>query len=530
MFQRITSIFSHRPQVGQDQPSLQAATELPSPPLPTGLRGKQITLPSFMRTARPSTEQALPAEDRRLANTDITTLRNGTSSRSIIRDFVRSSPDLSAAIGAYVRVGITSGYTAIAHNLDGTFNAEATAAVAQVITRMNILNDYAIGFDDSQSLRSVSETFARDLLMTGAMSGELVLDKARLPDKIQAISTSQIRLYPSKDGRKVRPVQEVSGEEFELDVPTFFMVSLDQDSLDAYPASPLEASIQATIFSADFMNDVRKIVKRAIHPRMTVVIDEERLLKMAPKEVLQDEQKWKEWQDRVLSDIESRVNGLNPEDALVVFKTFDIRVVDHGNTNLANEYKVIQEMIDAKASAGAKVMPVALGKQNSTSNTASSETLLFIKYVEGTVWAKLNEMFSKIFTLAARLLGHDVYVAFQYNAIDLRPDSELESFKALKQSRILEQLSLGLISDEEAAILLTGHLPPAGAPRLSGTGFRPNTSIQPAGNGLNGAAAPSNSGSTLNQRLQPETPTGGARGQNRQAQVLNLPTASGSGT
>ena len=82
---------------------------------------------------------------------------------------------------------------------------------------------------------------------------------------------------------------------------------------------------------------------------------------------------------------------------------------------------------------------------------------------------------------------------------------------------MLELLSLGYLSDEEASIMLTGKLPAAGAPKLSGTGFRANTSVQPAGTGYNGAT---NDGSTMNQNLKSDAPTGGARGSNKKAEGM----------
>ncbi len=500
-------------------PEVEGAAELPASPLPTA-KGKQKVLPSYLRTAKPNPKTALTLTDRATLNTDINTLRVSTSTRETIRQFIKSSPDLSAAVVSYIRTGITSGYTAPAKNMDGTFNPEATAAAAQVITRMNILNDYTIGFDGSPSLRSLCETWAKELLTYGAMAGELVLDKVRLPDFIQAISVSQVTLHPSSDGKRLIPHQKVGGEDIELDIPTFFMVTLDQDPLNAYSESPIESSLQAVLASGDFMNDIRRIVKKAIHPRVVVTIDEERFRKTIPQDMLHDSEKLSAYMNTIISNLAEQVNGLEPEDALVVFDTIGVEVLDHGNTQLHNEYKVIQGLLDAKMITGAKVLPTILGQAGATANTASAEVLMFMKYVEGSVWGKLNEMLSKILTLAVRLLGHDVYIDFSFNPIDLRPDAELESFKALKQSRVLELLSLGLISDEEASIQLTGHLPPQGYKPMSGTGFRPNTSLQPAGDGYNGA---SNSGSTMNQNLKSDAPSGGARGQNKKAEAEVVP-------
>lgn len=498
---------------------MSAATELPKDPLPVA-KGKQQVLPSYLRTAKPNPENRLTLDERRTANTDITTYRTSTSTRETIRQFIKASPDLSAAVTSYIRTGITSGYVAAAKNTDGTFNPEATAAAAQLITRMNILNDYTIGYDDGLSIRSLCEVWAKELLTYGGMAGELVLDKVRMPEKVQPISISQIELFPSRDAKRAIPHQKLGGEDIELDIPTFFMVSLDQDLLTAYAESPIEPSLQAVLFSADFMNDIRRIVKRAIHPRVVVTINAEQFAKEIPPDIAQDHVKLVEYRNEVITTIQNQINGLAPEDALVVFDTLGIEVTDHGNTNLSNEYKVIQELADAKMSTGAKVLPTVLGHSSGTSNVASAEVLMFMKYVEGSVWSKLNEMLSKILTLAVRLLGHDAYVEFSFNAIDLRPENELETFKALKQSRVLELLSLGLMSDEEASLLLTGHLPPQGYKPMTGTGFRPNTSVQPVGDGYNGA---SNSGSTMNQNLKSDAPSGGARGQNKKADGEVIP-------
>lgn len=490
---------------------LMAATQLATPQTPKA-PNRALTLPSYMTSSKPNPSSALTLNDRQLANTDITTLRTGTSSRQVIADFVRASPDLSAAVTSYVRLGVTEHYTAIAYNPDRTCNPEATAALAHLITIMDVLPDYSNGFDDSQSLRGLSETWARQLMLTGALAGELVLDKMRLPSKIQAIQTAQIKFYPTADAKRKTPKQEVSGNTVDLDVPTFFYVSLDQDPNDAYSSSPIEPAIQATIFSADFMNDIRRIVKRAIHPRMVVTINEEKFRKSLPPDVQGDSQKVLAYQNQIIASLQDQINGLEPEQALVVFDTLGIDVKDHGNTNLANEYEVVQGLADSRLVAGAKTMPTVLGKSDGTSNVASTEAMMFVKYAHGTITAKLNEMFSSIFTLAVRLLGHDVYVEFKFGEINLKPEAELESFYSMRQSRVLELLSLGLLSDEEASIKLTGKLPPKGFKPLSGTGFF-NAKAVPAGDGYNGA---SNNGSTLNQNMAPDTPTGKKGGQSKE--------------
>lgn len=507
-----------------EPPSGGRAAGLQPVPVPK-VRPGQASMPSYLTTAKPSKDSPLPRVDRNLVNQDLTTVRQGASTRQVLRDMVAASPDLSGAVTSYVRTAITSGYVATAHNMDKTVNPEATQALQSLLTWFDVMTDPALGYDDSASLRGICETWVRELLLEGAMAGELVLNKARLPDKIQPISVGQIRFFPSSDGKRLIPQQVLAGEEISLDIPTFFMVYLDRDVTSVYPTSPLEPAQQPVLFSADFMQDIRRVVKRAIHPRVIVTLNEEKFLASMPLEVQADETKAIEYRNQVLADIEARINGLEPEDALVVFDSIGVEVKDHGNTNLSNEYSVIQKMVDAKMATGAKVLPTALGQSNGTSNTASTEAVLFVKYVEGMAWSKLNEMLSRMLTLAVRIMGYDVYVSFRFNPIDLRPDSELEAFRSMRQSRILDLLSLGLITDEEASIQLTGQLPPAGYKPLSGTGFRASAKTEPAGAGYNGAT---NDGSTLNQNLKSDAPDGVKGGQGKQdsqkkaAEVVNL--------
>jgi hypothetical protein len=268
-----------------------------------------------------------------------------------------------------------------------------------------------------------------------------------------------------------------------LDIPTFFYAALDQDLLEPYSSSPFESAIQPVLFSTEFMNDLRRVVKRAIHPRLDIQIVWEKFKESLPSDAAHDSKILREYMNTFIADVQSRVNGLNPEDAMVHFDSVVAAYINNGNTTTNKEYEVLGNMVDAKVATGAKVMPSVLGHGSGSQNVASTEAVLFVKSAEG-MQRKLNEIYSRAFTLAVRLFGFDVYVEFAYEKIDLRPDAELESFKTMRQERILRQLSLGMISDEEACLTLTGALPPPGMPKLSGTMFMdaPKTTGAPTSN------------------------------------------------
>lgn len=508
MFEKLRARFR-----GGNVTSVEAASQLPPAPPPKVKPGAK-TVPTYLTSAKPA-ETALPKKDRRLATTDVTTFRNGASTADVLRDFAAASPDLSSALFAYLRVGITKGYTAVAKNVaDGTFNPEATSLLQQIITRMDVLPDYSEGFSGTWSLRSISESLAKECVLNGAMAGELVLDKSRLPARIQPISTTGISFIPDKG--ILRPVQKVGGQDIDLDVPTFIYVALDQDLREAYASSFMEPAIKATVFAEDFIQDLQRVAKRSVHPRLYVKLIEKMIRDGMPPEAQHDDKKQAEYLNNLIADVETKINGLNPEDALVMYDSLEIDYLNNGNISIGDEWRTLYEIVNAKLSTGAKAMPAILGHGVGSQNVASVESMLFVKYASGAIKAKLDEFFSRMFTLAVRLFGLDVVVEFKYDEIDLRPEAELEAFRQTKQSRVLELLSLGFYTDEEASLQLVGKLPPAGFKTLSGTMFM----VKKAQGDAN-PNGESNGGSALNQSQQSDQPAQG-RGQNSKASPVKV--------
>lgn len=520
MFARLTQWLGW----GKSEPQAKAApaapgktgsTQLPPQPVPK-VKGGAQSMPSWMKTAK-QTSSFLPKEERRLASTDLVTAYRNGDAFTTVRDFGSASPDLAAAVFAYLRVGITSKFTAVARNQDGSFNREATLLLQQIIARMDIMPNYADGFSGTWSLRSISESWAKEIMFYGACSGELVLDKTRLPAMIQPVSVTNLKFIADIGKGSLRPIQYLAGQQIDLDIPTFFYTALDQNLLQPYSASMLEPAIKGVIFSEEFMMDLQRVVKRAVHPRLSVTIDEEKFRKNIPADIAFDPDKVATYLNTVISQIEEKLAGLSPEDALVYFDSLGIDYVNNGNVSLSQEWTALSDMINAKVSTGAKTLPGILGHGSGSQNVASTESMLFVKSASSAIKEKLDEMYSRIFTLAVRLFGYDVVCYFKYADIDLRPEIELESFKGVKQARVLELLSLGFLSDEEAGLELTGSLPPDTFQPLSGTMFykaTPMGAAPGAGSGQDTATkGPSNDGSALNQNLN-KTPPKGVKGKN----------------
>lgn len=493
MFEFITDRFKAK----VESPNVQAGPgSLPPVQLPKPPKG-QSTIPSFKTQVGRATS-ALPQGDRRLANTDVTTYRTGANTRAVLRDMAGSSPDLSSTLNAYNRVGIPSRYTVIARDMDGAINRESTKIAQELLRRLCFLGDPSLGWNPTTDIQSLSESLARELVLYGAMGLELVLDKSRTPAYLQPVSVTKIQ-WKEEDGG-VYPVQVVAGNEVSLDIPTFFYLSVDQDLLTAYSDSMVESSIQAILADGYFLNSLRQSMQRVIQPRLIATLIEEKVKEGIPPEIVNDPEKLGAFYTNLIGQLTTQLTDLQPEEALVSFDNVEYRMLspDSSGGRVGETLAAVQKLIESKLAAGSKTMPSVLGRDTGAS-AATTSTMLFMKNAD-VVRRKLNAIYSRALTVAVRLLAQDVFVEFTYEELDLRPDGELEAYKAMKQSRTLELLSLGLIEDDEASINLTGRLTPDGMAPLSGTMFK---------SGSANIGNPQSQTSTMGVKdeLKPSTPT-----------------------
>lgn len=455
----------------------------------------------FNKQSKPDTNTAYPRPTGKAVIRDVaSTLRQASTNHAAVQAALYSSSDVGAAANAYNRLGIPEAYTIVARNIDGTINREATKLANSLADQWSKMPDFANGFSQINSLRSTSEALGLEIMQTGAAALELVLDKNYLPMKLVPVSVPSIKFYPEAGGKTLKPRQAQTNVEVDLDIPTFFWVSLDQNLREVYSHSPFEPGLQEILADAQFSQDMRRISRRSVHPRLQVTLDREKLERTIPMNIATDPEKVADYFNTLVAGIENAINGLNPEDALVHYDFMKVSYVEGGVADNAQSFATLKDILNEKVSTGVKTLPSVLGHGAGSQNVASVETLIFMLSADGIVRQKLNEIYSKAFTLAVRLFGLDVLVDFKYDDIELRPKTELEAFRTMRQSRVLELLSLGFLTDDEAGLELTHRITPEGFKPLSGTGFFKGGT--PVNNNPLG-----NQQGALQQDLKPTTPT-----------------------
>ena len=419
------------------------AATLKTKPQTTVLPRKLVTgIQTVDLSTKKGVDVSLPDSSAFYLNTDIASVRSATTAYEAMRSLVKVSGDVAMSVTSYVRLANTElrfkVYDA-AHQL----SADGMLALRSLLASFSNLNDYTYGYDDRIPLTGVSESLLMEIMLTGACALELVLDKARLPFRLQPVSPSKLkwRISTIDTGNgvnhKIIPWQQAQGVTVLLDVPTFFTARLDHDVTATYPKPPMEAAINSAIFSAEVLQDIRRVVRRSGHSRLLVTLNTEQLLKAAPLDARGDAAKMQAWLEEVRASLENQLAGLNPESGLVVFDSVTAEYLN-SEIGASADYGPFIDIVDGQLATALRTPPSILGKRmGGSQNVSSSESLLFLKHVEG-IHKPVEAVFSRAITLAIRLLGFDGYVEAKYCPVNLRPKEELEAFAQMKQARVLE--------------------------------------------------------------------------------------------
>lgn len=415
-----------------------------------------------------------------LLNNPARNYRVASSITQLIRHLCRAEGSISSGLHSLVQVANNTFTLTAYDSKTHEFSVEGTRLAEAVRASLETLYDFSGGFSTKKSLETLIGNQLREVAITGAVAGELVFDKALIPNEITVVPFES--LTPVSNGKGgFYYKQVVSGEEdIELDYSNFFVSFSSQDAGQPYAISMFESAIKLVIMFEEFIEDIRRSVRTSGHSRTTVTLNVETVLKTVPANIKEDPAKLKAYLEQVRDAVAAQLESLSPEQALVLF---DYAAADVLNSGLGSkvDYTPLLNVISGLYATSMKTPPSAIGLRLEGGSQAlgNVESLIFLKSAKS-LQAPVEELLGRAFTLACRALGQDVYVSFEFDPINLRPDEELEAFRTMKQTRILELLSLGFITDDYAAHLLNSGFRPTGSPALSGTMFATNKAAQPS--------------------------------------------------
>lgn len=439
--------------------------------------------------------QALATDSFSVLNRSVQELRRQDQIPEALRQLVSFDGTTSTGIFNFVEVAHSPYRVAAYDPVTHAYSPEATRLAHSFIARLNSLHDYSKGYSDRLSMDGVVEMGLLEAVTSGAVCNELVLDKARLPESINVFSYDTM-VWKAKNGSRY-PVQNGATGEISLDYPTIFISESHRFASKARARSMMEPAINTSWYFNEFIEDMRRTVRSQGNSRLVVTLNSEKVVASATDEVKADPDLLRQYLENVRGDVETVLTALNPEDALVMYDSAEADAVRMLGEK--SDYVPLLQNLSGTLATSLKTSPSIIGlRVEGSQSLSNTESLIFLKLCRA--MQKLVETnLSRVLTLAVRLYGVDAYVEFRFDPINLRPEDELEAFKTMRQARVLELLSLGLLTDDEAALEFGVWQRPDGAPELSGTMFLQTKSID--------ASKASPNDDPQGRALQPDTPS-----------------------
>ncbi|TPJ51680.1 MULTISPECIES: hypothetical protein [unclassified Mesorhizobium] len=402
--------------------------------------------------------------------TDLFTTRQSDDSRTLLQSLFKFDPDVSAALNAYLTMANTD-WIVLARDLEQNIDRDATKSLMLAIEKIGRPTDYTLGFQLKKSMRSIAEELRYMCLLRGGIAAELIVDKQLLPDRIRNVDLSTVQWYEKKPG-EYKPIQKISGsnDEINLDIPTFFVSHYRKDPTSIYGHSTFVSSINTIAARQQVINDLYRIMRLTGFPRMQVEVVEEVLTKNAPENIKSDDVKLREWKANRLGEIRAVIEGLRSDQPLIHFDSVQPSIMNDAKPGAGVDITAVIETLNAQNQAALKTMATVIGRGASGVNTGSVEARIAAMNAD-----ELNEPVAELlqnaFSFILHQQGFQGFVEVLFRKAELRPDTELEPQLTLKASRLRQDLSDGLITDDEYHLWMYGRLRPDSAPEMAGTGF-----------------------------------------------------------
>lgn len=435
---------------------------------------------------------ALPAFREHL--TDLFDTRATLDSRSLIQEMFKHDPDMSATVHAFLTMADTTPVFLV-RDENRQLDPAGQELLNKILTAFTTRMDYSKGFKIVPSLQSIAESCRYMLLLRGALGAELVISKEFFPTEFRMIDMGKVEWFERAAGQYTPQQTTLSGKKISLDVPQFFATWFRQDPTTIYSYSPFVSAINTIAARQQVINDLYRIMQVTGYPRMEITVLEEVLMKNAPADSKTTKAAREAYLNAQLSAIQGVISSLRPNQAFIHTDSVQTGVMNEKSPAMAIDITSVINTLNSQNQAGLKVMATIIGRGESGVNTASVEARVFSLSAQA-LNGPIGDLWSQAFTLALRLHGSTSFVECFFQPVEMRSDTELETQKLVRAQRLKEDLSLGLITDEEYHLWVHNRLPPSGVPKLSGTNFQQSgnagvdvTALSPNGDPVGRAAS-----------------------------------------
>lgn len=401
---------------------------------------------------------------------DIFETRSANDSRTLMADMFVHDSDLSAAVNGYLTLANTDLMIWVTNPSDGKIDRALTMQLQAMITALTEPFDYSRGFQLKPDLPTTAEEMRYMGLLRGGIGTELVFDKQLVPDRLENIDLATVQWIEKNPGEyKPFQIDTATNKEISLDIPSFWVAFHRRDPTKIYQAGNFVAAINSIAARQLVINELYAIMRMTGYTRMSVAVTEEIIVKNAPVQLKTDPVKLREYLNGRLQAIASSLQALKSGVPFIHWDSVKPSILNDKNPGAAMDIRPVIEVLNQQQQAALKTMPTVLGR-GQNGQVAGAEARFAAMCAD-----ELNKPVAmnlrRAFQFMLNVNGIAGIVHCRYIPAELRPDLELEPQRVMKSARLKDDLSLGLIDDQEYHMQMYGRPAPDGAPELSATGF-----------------------------------------------------------
>lgn len=396
--------------------------------------------------------------------------RLAQSSQDLLKAMFKQDPDVSAAVGAFLTLSDTP-MTMLVRDLDGNIDTAASGELPKLVRALTSATDYTLGFSFKPSLPLLIQEMRYMMMLRGAIGNELVFDKNLVPSRLQHVDMASIEWLEKEPGvYKPRQIQAGKNEGQMLDIPSFFVAFHRRDPTSIYATSDFVSVINTAAARTQVINDLYRIMQITGFPRIDIKVLEETLVENAPESIKNDVNALRDWTNERMQDVASQFATLRSDQSFVHTDSIEASILNDKNPGAGLQIEQVIEVLNSQNQAALKTMATVIGRGSGAAGVASVEARIAALNADQ-LNVPIRAQLEQAFTFLINVFGIPGFVEIEFAPAELRPRMELEAQKSLKAARLRQDLSDGLVTDEEYHLQMYGRLPPAGVEALSGSGF-----------------------------------------------------------
>jgi hypothetical protein len=319
------------------------------------------------------------------------------------------------------------------------------------------------GSPDIQINRLILAGFIR-----GAFFSEIVFDNST-PVDLATPDPYSARFRKVNDpirGQIFQLGQWQGGKFVELTAPSISYIPIDPLPNSPYGRAMVSPALFTAIFLLGMLHDIRRVVQQQGWPRIDIAINLERLLSAIPAGIEVGSEKYEEWVNAIIDEIQDVYSSLEPDDTYTHTDVVTVnRPVSAVNADSLGAVDGLIKGLERMITRALKTMPLMMGLDAGGTATAANRQweihAAAIKSLQHLLEAQLESHLN----LVLRAAGIQARVEFRF--AELRASELLrdEQGRQALFANMITAYQQGWVSQEEASMMAVGHKPDQPEPR-----------------------------------------------------------------